>query len=93
MIQIWNENYFIDLDKIEEYIDLEHIVNDELSGGTTEHKINVVKFEMVKLMLDVIMSEHSEPDEKLGFKSSQELSIPFRLAFNSLLNKKIINSY
>jgi hypothetical protein len=47
---------------------------------------------MVKLMLDVIMSEQSESDEKLGLKNS-ELSIPFRLAFNSLLYKKIITSY
>ncbi len=92
MIPIWDENYFIDLDKVEEFIDLTSVVNDELSGNTSEHKINLVKFEMVKLMLDVIMSEQSESDEKLGLKNS-ELSIPFRLAFNSLLYKKIITSY
>jgi hypothetical protein len=38
------------------------------------------------------MTEQSEGDEQLGFKS-KELSIPFRLAFNSLLNKKIITHY
>jgi hypothetical protein len=92
MIPIWDENYFIDLDKVEEFIDLTSVVNDELSGNTSEQKINLVKFEMVKLMLDVIMSEQSESDEKLGLKNS-ELSIPFRLAFNSLLYKKIITSY
>ena len=92
MIPIWNENYYIDIDRIEECIDLTNVINDELSGSTNEHKINVVKFEMVKLMLDVIMSEQSEGDEQLGFKS-KELSIPFRLAFNSLLNKKIITHY
>jgi hypothetical protein len=52
----------------------------------------VVKYEMVKLMLDVIMSEHSDSDEKLGIQRA-DLSVPFRLAFNSLLNKKIITSY
>jgi hypothetical protein len=92
MIPIWDENYFIDLDKVEEFIDLTSVVNDELSGNTSEQKINLVKFEMVKLMLDVIMSEQSESDEKLGLKNS-ELSIPFRLAFNSLLYKIIITSY
>jgi hypothetical protein len=92
MIPIWDENYFIDLDKVEEFIDLTSVVNEELSGNTSEQKINLVKFEMVKLMLDVIMSEQSESDEKLGLKNS-ELSIPFRLAFNSLLYKKIITSY
>ena len=92
MIPIWDENYFIDLDKVEEFIDLTSVVNEELSGNASEQKINLVKFEMVKLMLDVIMSEQSESDEKLGLKNS-ELSIPFRLAFNSLLYKKIITSY
>ena len=90
MIPIWDENYFIDLDKVEEFIDLTSVVNEELSGNTSEQKINLVKFEMVKLMLDVIMSEQSESDEKLGLKNS-ELSIPFRLAFNSLLYKKIFH--
>ena len=92
MIPIWDENYFIDLDRIEEFIDLTNVINDEISGNTNDHKINVVKYEMVKLMLDVIMTEGIESDEKLGMKNS-ELSIPFKLAFNSLLNKKIISSY
>lgn len=92
MIPIWNENYYIDLERIEEFIDLTNVINDELSGSTNEHKINVVKFEMVKMMLEVIMSEQVDGDEKLGIMNS-ELSIPFRLAFNSLLNKKIINKY
>jgi hypothetical protein len=87
MIPIWNENYYIDLERIEEFIDLTNVINEELSGNTNEHKINVVK-----MMLEVIMTEHPEGDEKLGIKNS-ELSIPFRLAFNSLLNKKIINKY
>jgi hypothetical protein len=92
MLPIWDENYYIDLDKIEEFIDLTNVINDEISGNTNDHKINVVKYEMVKLMLDVIMTEGIESDEKLGMKNS-ELSIPFKLAFNSLLNKKIISSY
>ena len=92
MLPIWDENYYIDLDKIEEFIDLTNVINDEISGNTNDHKINVVKYEMVKLMLDVIMTEGIESDEKLGMKNS-ELSIPFKLALNSLLNKKIISSY
>lgn len=92
MLPIWDENYYIDLDRIEEFIDLTNVINEELSGNTNDHKINVVKYEMVKLMLEVIMTEGSESDEKLGMKNS-ELSIPFKLAFNSLLNKKIISSY
>ena len=48
---------------------------------------------MVKLLMDTILTETEEVDEKLGLKSSTNTSIPFRMAFNSLLNKKIINHY
>jgi hypothetical protein len=91
MIEVFGQNYYVDFDKIESYIDT---IGDEslnLSGGT-EMKINVVKYELIKLMLDVIFSEVEMGDNKLGLKSS-EISIPFRLAFNSLLNKNIINHY
>jgi len=91
MIEIFGKNYYVDFDKIEEYIDIEG--NEELlASGGTEQKINVVKYELIKLMLDVIFSEMEMGDNKLGLKNS-EISIPFRLAFNSLLNKNIINHY
>jgi hypothetical protein len=56
-------------------------------------RINIIKFEMVKMLMEVILSENEELDEKLGIKSSSKTSIPFRIAFNSLLNKKLINHY
>jgi hypothetical protein len=48
---------------------------------------------MVKLLLDTVLSEPEIVDEKLGMKSNTSVSIPFRIAFNSLLNKKLINHY
>ena len=48
---------------------------------------------MVKILMDTILTEHEDIDEKLGMKSSTNTSIPFRLSFNSLLNKKLINHY
>ena len=67
--------------------------NDETMSADTETKINIIKFEMVKMLMDTVLTEHEEIDEKLGLKSSTNTSIPFRLAFNSLLNKKLINHY
>jgi hypothetical protein len=97
MIKVLGENYYFDLDKIEEYLDMsikpgEDIENDEFSGST-DMKVNIIKFEMVKMLMDTILTEHEEIDEKLGMKSSNNTSIPFRLSFNSLLNKKLINHY
>jgi hypothetical protein len=48
---------------------------------------------MVKMLLDTVLNEQEIIDEKLGMKSNAQVSIPFRLAFNSLLNKKLINHY
>jgi len=94
MIQVLGENYFIDLDEIENYLDMSQADNSEDSeSGVTETKINIIKFEMVKMLLDTVLNEQEIVDEKLGMKSNAQVSIPFRLAFNSLLNKKLINHY
>jgi len=94
MIQVLGENYFIDLDEIENYLDMNQTDDSEDSeSGVTETKINIIKYEMVKLLLDTVLTEQEVVDEKLGMKSNSNVSIPFKIAFNSLLNKKLINHY
>jgi hypothetical protein len=93
MIKVLGEHYYIDLDKVEEYLDMSKQLTEEEISGNTETRINIIKFEMVKMMLDTVLTEHEDVDEQLGPKSSSNTSIPFRLAFNSLLNKKLINHY
>jgi hypothetical protein len=94
MIQVLGENYFIDLDEIENYLDMSQTNDSEDSeSGVTETKINIIKFEMVKMLLDTVLTEQEVVDEKLGMKSNSNVSIPFKIAFNSLLNKKLINHY
>jgi hypothetical protein len=89
MLEIMNEHYFIDTDEIDKYV----MIDNPISGLTGEHHINIVRYESIKLMLEVLMDGGEEIDESLGSKSSKHLSIPFRLAFNTLLNKRIIKSY
>jgi hypothetical protein len=93
MISVLGENYYIDLDVIEEYLDMSDDTTTEPLTGSTEIKINIIKFEMVKMLLDTVLTEQEIVDEKLGLKSNTNTSIPFRIAFNSLLNKKLINHY
>jgi len=90
MINILGQNYYIDLDVVEKYLEIEEVT--EVSGDT-ESKVNLIKFELVKLLLETVLSEGDEEDERLGFKNSSKTSIPFKLAFNTLLNKKLINYY
>jgi len=82
MFEIFNEHYYIDLDELENYT--------QFTGSSGETNIHLVKYETVKTMIDVMLSEEGEVDENLGLKSS-ELTIPFKVAFNTLLMKKIIN--
>ena len=93
MISVLGENYYIDLDVIEEYLDMSDDTTTEPLTGSTEMKINIIKFEMIKMLLETVLTEQDIVDEKLGMKSSANTSIPFRIAFNSLLNKKLINHY
>lgn len=93
MFDVLGEKYFIDLDKVEEYLDMSDQFTDEELSGNTETRINIVKFEMVKMLLDTVLSEQLDIDEKLGLKAQTNATVSFRIAFNSLLNKKLINYY
>ena len=94
MLKVLGENYYVDLDAIEEYLDMTDEVSVEPISGQTEMRINIIKFEMVKMMLETVLSEHEDIDDKLGLKASaSNTSIPFKIAFNSLLNKQLINHY
>jgi len=90
MLKILGEHYYLDLDAIDNYIQIKDVVS--ASGETGGIDISVVKYETIKLMLEVLMDENEQIDETLGGKSS-EITIPFKLAFNTLLNKKILNKY
>jgi hypothetical protein len=81
MFKILNENYYVDLDVMEDYVNLATV-----SG---EPQIHLVKYEAIKSMLETVLTESNEVDEDLGLKSN-EVSIPFKIAFNTLLMKKII---
>lgn len=89
MLKILGEYYYVDMDMIDTFTKIEDtsepIEENEMDGT----KVHLVKYETVKFMLEIVMDQQSEVDEKL--LGSSELSIPFKLAFNTLLNKKIIN--
>ena len=88
MLKLFNEHYYVDMDEIEKFVNLEIV---PMTGGTNEQQIKFVKYEMLKMMMEVLMTEREEADEMLGHKSS--VSIPFKLSFNTLLNEQIIKKY
>lgn len=82
LFNTFGENYYIDLDKLEKEI--------ELNNTTGETQVHVVKYEMIKMMIETIITESETVDEKLGPNNS-EITIPFKIAFNTLRVKNIIN--
>lgn len=86
MLEVLGELYYIDLDGVSDTIDMP---SHNLSGDT-EQTINLVSFEVIKIMLEIIMTEREELDNNLGVTNIKDLSIPFKIAFNTLLKHKIL---
>lgn len=84
MFKIFNESYYVDVDVLEDYVNI--------PSTSGEPHVHIVKYEIIKSMIDTVLTESNEIDENLGFKSN-ELSLPFKIAFNTLLTKKIINKF
>ena len=90
MLKVLGEHYYLDLDKIDDYVQIKE--TKEITSGETESTaISIIKYESIKLMLEIIMDEPEEVDEQLGAKGTNNLSIPFKIAFNTLLYKKLLN--
>lgn len=55
------------------------------------HIIDFPKWEMTKAMVECILNETGPVDEAMGVtKLGEQLTIPFRISFNTLLKYKII---
>lgn len=89
MLEIFGESYYIDLDEVSNTVN----VNEPVGEDSPEQSINLVSFEVVKMMLEIIMTEREELDNNLGIHSANKLSIPFKIAFNTLLKHNIIKHF
>jgi hypothetical protein len=82
LFSTFGQNYYIDIDKVDKEVELKSVSGDS--------QIHLVKYELIKMLVDIVLTEDEIVDENLGMKSN-EVSIPFKIAFNSLWVKKIIN--
>tara|TARA_R110002074_G_scaffold6333_1_gene29266 strand:+ start:837 stop:1139 length:303 start_codon:yes stop_codon:yes gene_type:complete len=84
-LKVGNEQLYFDVDEL--------MSNIEMLGekdGSPTVEINLPKFEFFKLMLDTTCGIVEEVDENLGVVSMNKLSIPYKLALNTLINYNII---
>lgn len=90
MFKVFNEIYYLDLDEIEKYVQIEP--NDKTENDS-ENQFSIVKYEMIKLMVTIILDDYEEVDEKLGRNAANNLTPSFKLAFNTLLRKGLVKHY
>jgi hypothetical protein len=91
MITLFGENYYINLENVDKYVNIQ---TPPISASTEpEQHISIVKYEMIKTLIDVILSENEDIDEKLANKVSSQLTIPFKLALNTMLMNKLIEKF
>jgi len=93
MIAFLGENYYIDVDELENQVSLSNSKVLPLSGETETEQISVTRYETFKLLLYVVLSEREEVDENLELHGAKALTIPFKLSFNTLLLNKIIKKF
>ena len=84
-LKVGNEQLYFDVDELMSNIEM----RGEKDGAPTV-EINLPKFEFFKLMLDTTCGIVEEVDENLGVVSMNKLSIPYKLALNTLINYNII---
>ena len=89
MVKIFNEFYYIDLEAIEVFLSIPPKEGDD----NNDNQFSAIKYEISKLMIEVLMCEHKELDENLGIHNQNDLSIPFKIAFNTLLKHNILTKF
>jgi hypothetical protein len=91
MLKFLGENYYLDVSELERQVSMESSTLPViLESGSTEQQISVTRYEIFKSLIDVVLTEREEIDENLGIHGAKNLTIPFKIAFNTLLINNIL---
>ena len=103
LFSIAGGDYYFDLDELSEFVRVDKPGSVEaLLGSTKEEEeenpeeiysqvIDLTKWETTKVMIESVLTESEPVDEAMGLsRLSSQLSIPFKLSFNTLLKYKMI---
>jgi len=99
MLTFLGENYYLDVTELERQVSYENSVlqvtqpTESEYSDQPEQQISVTRYETFKSLIDVVLTEREELDESLGIHGAKDLTIPFKIAFNTLLINKIIKKF
>tara|TARA_R110001583_G_scaffold47212_1_gene147927 strand:+ start:887 stop:1201 length:315 start_codon:yes stop_codon:yes gene_type:complete len=88
-------NLQLDIVGVPMYVDVDEFVSLVTTESTSEEDdgqfhINAPKYEILRLMLDVVLSDNEVVDDTLGIRGLRNSTIPFKLTLNTLINYNII---
>ena len=103
LLQIGGKELYLDIDRLSEIVRIEQeplpiTVNEGKDDMDIEEPIpdtgglhiDVTKYEMYREMIGGIMMYNEEVDNKMGIVALNNATIPFKIAFNTLLMKGIL---
>ena len=88
MVEIFGKSYYIVLDGITDKCRTGNNIKDDDGEDVTE--VNIFKYEVIKMCLDRILSEFTDPDEELGAFAQNNTTVSFKIAFNTLIKNQIL---
>jgi hypothetical protein len=88
-MQFFGGEYHLNLDMITEVCRTNTVTNNE-EEDEKEISLNIFKYEILKMCVERVLNEYTEPDEQMGAYAQKATTISFRLAFNTLVENKII---
>ena len=93
MIEFLGQMYYIDMDVLEDFVELKDFKPSSDEDKEHQH-FSIIKFELIKMMIEVVLTERiDDMDDNLGLHNAKSTSIPFRIAFNTLLRHNIIKYF
>lgn len=97
LLEVGGKEFYFDIDKLAREVQYEKDSEDVLKEDceSTEDlatlKIDVTKYEMYRDLVGTLLTPNEMIiDNKMGMRALNELPIPFKLSFNTLLMKGII---
>ena len=91
-LSIAGAHFYLDFEELENLIRIveQKKSKDEEGDPIGGYEINAPRYEILRMMIDTLLTSIEELDEDMGTYSLKNLTIPFKLAFNTLSHYKII---
>ncbi len=99
LLEICGKELFFDIDKLSDICKIEDVEVDEDTSKIVEKlplmenlgtQIDVTKYEMYREMIGALLMYNEQIDNKMGMVGLNNTTVPFKLAYNTLLMKGIL---